>query len=88
MMENHGSRQILELSVPLESLSICRQIAQLGSVKEESLRLSEEMELISDRQVARKSCVIVFSYCHFGALSDVASGSCLCHRNDIIVLNH
>jgi hypothetical protein len=31
---------------------------------------------------------MVFSYCHCGALSDVASGSYLCHRNDIIVLNH
>jgi hypothetical protein len=62
MMESAGRRQVWELDIPLESLSIRRQKAQFGFVNETSFQPFDEKKSEFNRAIARKSCISEFVY--------------------------
>jgi hypothetical protein len=61
MMENARFRRVWELDVPLESLSMCIQNAQLGFVNEENFQPFGRTESAFYRGIMRKICS---SFCH------------------------
>jgi hypothetical protein len=65
MMESAGFRQVWELDVPLESLSMRGQKAQFGFVNEISFQPFDEKESEFNRAIARKSRISKFVYFHF-----------------------
>jgi hypothetical protein len=65
MMERAGFRQVWELDVPLESLSMRRQEAQFGFVNETNFQPFDSKKSEVNRGIARKSCISEFVYFHF-----------------------
>jgi hypothetical protein len=54
MMESAGFRQVWELDVPLESLSMRRQKAQFSFVNETNFQTLDEKKSEFNRGIARK----------------------------------
>jgi hypothetical protein len=65
MMETADFRQVWELDVPLESLSMRRQKAQFGFANETNFQPFGEKKSEFNRAIARKSCISEFVYFHF-----------------------